>query len=91
MIKELLLNPWYGTIVIFLTQIFMLYLRTLNIVYTTNKNIFGALWSNTLFASAWLISTTIGMNSILTGQWQPMIGFVIGGAIGTYLGMKKNK
>jgi ribosomal protein L30E len=37
MIKELLLNPWYGTIVIFLSQIFMLYLRTLNIVYTTIK------------------------------------------------------
>ncbi len=37
---------------------------------------------------------TIGMNSMLTGQWQPILAFLLGGSIGTYWGMKneiKNK
>jgi len=92
--KELLANPWYAAVLIFITQILMLYLRTINILYTTNNNIFGAIWSNNGVAITWLLSMTIGMNSVLTGQWQPITAFLIGGSIGTYWGMKndiKNK
>ena len=92
--KELLANPWYAAVLIFITQILMLYLRTINILYTTNNNIFGAIWSNNGVAITWLLSMTIGLNSVLTGQWQPITAFLIGGSIGTYWGMKndiKNK
>lgn len=66
----------------------MLYLRTINILYTTKKNIFGAIWSNNGVAITWLLSMTIGMNSMLTGQWQPIIAFLLGGTIGTYWGLR---
>lgn len=89
MIKELLSNPWYAAVIIFITQILMLYLRTINIIYTTKRNVFGAIWSNNGVAITWLLSMTIGMNSMLSGQWQPIAGFLLGGSLGTYWGIKK--
>ena len=89
MLKELLLNPWYASIIVFVTQILMLYLRTINIIYTTERNMVGAVWSNNGVALTWLISMTIGMHSMVSGDWQPIIGFLLGGTIGTYWGLKK--
>ena len=86
-LKELILNPWHAAIIVFFTQILMLYLRTINIIYTTNHNIFGAIWSNNGVAITWLLSMTIGMNSVLSGDIQPIIGFLLGGSIGTYWGL----
>jgi len=87
-IRELILNPWHASIIVFFTQILMLYLRTINIIYTTNHNIFGAIWSNNGVAITWLLSMTIGMNSMLSGHIQPIIGFLLGGSIGTYWGLR---
>ena len=88
MFKEFLSNPWYAAIVVFITQILMMYLRTINIIYTTKGNIFGAIWSNNGVAITWLLSMTIGMNSMLEGQWQPITAFLLGGSAGTYWGIK---
>ena len=92
--KELLANPWYSAVLVFFTQILMLYFRTVNIFYTTQTNIFGAIWSNNANAVMWLLSMTIGMNSMLNGQWQPILAYMIGGSLGTYWGIlheSKNK
>ena len=86
--KELLLNPWYAAIIVFFTQILMLYFRTINIYYTTQQNMFGSIWSNNANGIAWLLSMTIGMNSMLNGQWQPILSYLIGGTVGTYWGIK---
>lgn len=88
-VKHLLANPWYGAIVVLITQILVLYLRTINIVYTTKNDIIGSIWSNNANTIMFLISTTIGMNSILTGQWQPIVTYIIGSSIGTYWGIKQ--
>lgn len=87
--QELLKNPWYAALVIFITQILMLYLRTINIIYTTKKNMFGAIWSNNGVAITWLLSMTIGMHSMISGQWQPILAFLVGGTIGTYWGIRR--
>lgn len=89
--KELLLNPWYAAIIVFFTQILMLYFRTINIFYTTQQNMFGAIWSNNANGISWLLSMTIGMNSMLNGQWQPIVAYLIGGSVGTYWGIKREK
>ncbi len=88
-LKELLINPWYAAIVVFFTQILMLYFRTINIFYTTNKKVFASIWSNNANTVMFLISTTIGMNSVLKGQWFPLITYILGGSIGTYWGIKE--
>jgi len=93
--KEWLTNPYYSSIIVFITQICLLYLRTINVVYTTELNIIGAMWSNSLFAIAWLLSTSIGLNALLNANILPLIAFLVGGSFGTYLGLinevKKDK
>ena len=90
-VKEILVNPLYASIVIFVTQILMSCFRTLNIILTTEDNLWGAVITNNAVSITWLLSMTIGLNSMLTGQWQPIIVFLIGGTIGTYIGIKIDK
>ena len=90
-LKEILENPWVASLVVFTVQILMLYMRTKNITYTINRNIFGAIWTNNAFACAWLFSTTIGLHSMVSGEWQPIVAFLLGGSLGTYWGILKDK
>lgn len=89
--QEFLANPWYAAILVFFTQILMLYFRTINIYYTTHQNIFGSIWSNNANAIAWLLSITIGMNSMINGQIIPIIAYLVGGSLGTYFGIKQEQ
>jgi len=40
-------------------------------------------------AIAWLVSIAVGTTSIMNGNIIPIFMFIIGGTIGTYLGIKK--
>ena len=48
-----------------------------------------ALISSIWLSFTWLISMAIGLNSLLTGDWLPVVAFLIGNALGTYYGMKR--
>lgn len=89
MFKDLLVNPWYAAILAFVTQIAFLYFRTLNVFYTIQRNMFGAIWTNNMLSISWLLSMSIGINSMIIGDWQPITAFLLGGSIGTYWGLKK--
>jgi hypothetical protein len=87
--KEIITNPWYASIIVFVTQVIFLYLRTLNVIYTSNRNMWGTILTGNGVSLFWLVSMSIGMNSMLTGSWQPIIAFILGGTLGTYYGIKK--
>lgn len=89
MFKEFLSNPWYAAIVVFITQIIFLYLRTLNVIYTSERKVLGTILTGNGVSVSWLISMSIGLNSMFTGAWQPIVAFLVGGTIGTYWGIKK--
>lgn len=89
MFKEILANPWYAATIVFITQIIFLYLRTLNVLYTSERHVWGTVLTGNGVSISWLISMSIGLNSMLTGDWQPIVAFLIGGTIGTYWGIKK--
>ncbi len=87
--KEIIENPWSASLIVFVTQILFLYLRTINIIYTTERRVWPTILSNTGVSISWLLSVSISTNSMLTGDWQPITAFLIGGAVGSYLGIKK--
>lgn len=92
--NEIINNSWYAAIIVFITQILMLYFRTINIFYTTQSKIFGAIWTGNANAIMWLLSMTIGMTSMVKGNWLPILMYLVGGSFGTYLGIiqeRKNK
>jgi uncharacterized protein YebE (UPF0316 family) len=88
------------TIFVFFTQIVFIYLRTLNVIYTTEGKKHKTAFSGMIMSLIWLASTAIGLNSaieaitsFLNGDTYdlmlifPLIGYVIGGGIGVYIAM----
>jgi uncharacterized protein YebE (UPF0316 family) len=88
--KEILENEWYSSIVVLVTQIAFLYLRTVNVFYTVKHRMLGAILTNVGTSITWIISTSVSMHSAISGSWIPIIAFIVGGVIGTYYGLKKD-
>lgn len=88
MIKDILLNPWNSAIIVFVTQILIFYLRTLNIIYTVERRIWPAILTNSGVNFFGLISMAVGVTSLLSGEWQSIVTLFIGGGLGTYFGMR---
>jgi len=86
--KELIQDPWIASVIIFVTQVVFLYMRTLNVIYTSERRMWGTILTGNGVSLFWLVSMSIGMNSMLTGAWQPIVAFIIGGTLGTYWGIK---
>lgn len=76
-------------LIVFVAQIIFLWLRTLNIKYTATNNLLGAVLSGVGIGLAWMVGIAVGANSVMEGNIFPIIMHIIGGAIGTYLGMRK--
>jgi uncharacterized protein YebE (UPF0316 family) len=86
--EELLTNPWLSAIIVFITQIVFLCFRTLNVQYTAEHKIWPAIFTGNMVGISWLISVSIGVKSIMALEILPIIAFLVGGSIGTYLGFK---
>lgn len=86
---EILSNPYLSALVVLFSQIVFIYLRTINVIYTAERRMVAAILSGNGIGLSWLVSMSIGANSILEGQVLPIIAFLIGGTLGTYWGIKK--
>jgi len=82
-------NQYLSSVIILITQLIFIYLRTLNVIYTSEKRILKSILTGNGIGLAWLISISIGANSIMKGEPLPILAFLIGGSVGTYLGIKK--
>lgn len=87
--QEILNNSYLSALVVLISQIVFIYLRTVNVIYTAERRMLPAILTSNGIALAWLVSMSIGANSILEGQVLPIIAFLIGGTLGTYWGIKK--
>lgn len=87
--QEILNNPYLSALVVLISQIIFIYLRTVNVIYTAERRMLAAILSGNGIGLSWLVSMSIGANSILEGQVLPIIAFLIGGTLGTYWGIKK--
>jgi hypothetical protein len=86
---EILANPYYAALVVLISQIIFIYLRTINVIYTAEMKVKPAIISGMGIGLAWLVSMAIGANSIMKGELLPILSFLIGGALGTYWGIRK--
>lgn len=83
------LEEWQLAAVVFTTQMIFLWFRTLNVVYTSRLQLWPSIFTGLGIATSWLIAVTIGVNAILNLQPLPILGHLLGGAVGTYFGMYK--
>jgi hypothetical protein len=87
--KDILANPYYSALVILISQIIFIYLRTINVIYTSERRLWPTIISGNGIGLAWLVSMSIGANSIMHGEPLPIAAFLVGGTVGSYLGIKK--
>ena len=90
-IKEILDNPYWASIIVFISQLVFIYFRTLNVIYTAERKIWPAILTGNAVGLSILLSFSIGTKSVLNGQPIPIILFLLGGSIGTYWGIKQNE
>lgn len=87
--SEILANPYLSALIVLISQIIFIYLRTINVIYTAERRMVPAIISGNGIGLAWLVSMSIGGNSIMHGEILPIVSFLIGGSLGTYWGIKK--
>jgi hypothetical protein len=88
---EIISNPWYSAMIVLITQIGFIYLRTINVIFTATKKMIPSIVTGMGIGMFWLIGIAIGADAILQLKWQPIIAHLLGGAIGTYYGIKSKR
>ena len=80
----------------FVTQLFFIWFRTLNVRFVARGNIWGAIWTGFIVHITWLIGIAIGTVSIVemvksqdVSYWPVIACSMSAGAIGTYFAMKR--
>lgn len=86
-LKNLTINEM--SVIILISQIIFLWLRTINVRNVAEGNLLGAIVTGNGIAMAWMISIAIGANAMMEGHIMPIVMHLIGGTIGTYMGMRK--
>lgn len=84
------MSQWQLAVIVFMTQMIFLWFRTLNVIYTSEKKLWPSILTGLGIGASWLIAVSIGVNAIMQVQILPVLGHLLGGAIGTYIGMVKN-
>ena len=71
-----------------ISQFVFSFSRTLNVRYTAKDNILMGVITSTLIKLTWLVSSSIGIKSVIDGDIIMCIAYVISGLIGDYLSYK---
>jgi hypothetical protein len=83
-------NQLLSSIVVFLSQVAFIYLRTLNVIFTVERRIWPSVLTGVGIGTVTLVSFAIGVKHFLDGNIIPVILFLTGGAVGTYWGIKQS-
>lgn len=89
--EQYITNPWMSALIVLITQILFIYLRTINVVHISQGKRLEAIISGMGIGIFWLVTMALGANAVLKLQWQPIIAHLIGGAVGTYWGFNNKK
>ena len=85
------LSPEIQSLIVLFSQVVFVYFRTVNVKAVANGNLAIAVLSGNAIGITGLLSMAIGINSIIDGQLLPVLTYLLGGAIGTYLAMKRKR
>jgi hypothetical protein len=70
------------------SQIVFSFSRTLNVRYTAKDMVLMSVITSTAIKFTWLISATIGVNSVIEQDWLTTGLYVVSGLVGDWLSFK---
>ncbi len=89
--KDILTDPILRAVAVFFSQIIFIYLRTINVKQVASGKVLGSIISGNGIAIAWLFTTAIGVTSLINLEYLTIVANLIGGSVGTYIGMKQKR
>ena len=88
------LNIWFQSVIVFAAQLLFVYARTLNVSANANGSRKGVFITGIFVYMTWLLSISLGVNSLIKGQWLVIFAGLAGGLLGADLALtgffKKN-
>ena len=85
------LTPLTLGLIVLVSQVIFLYLRTINVKAVAGGFLWTSIWTGWGIGIAWMIGIAIGANAMMEGQLFPIAMHLVGGTIGTYIGMREKK
>lgn len=74
-----------------LSQLLFSYYRTTNVIHNSKGLILKSIFSGIMVKVTWLVSTYLGVNSLITKDYFMIFLYLASGVLGDYLGLLKNK
>lgn len=78
-------------IILVLSQLLFSYSRTINVIHNSKGLIIPSLISGFVVKVTWLISTYLGVNSLITKDYFSVVLYLLAGVLGDYLALKFRK
>lgn len=78
-------------IILIVSQLVFSYARTVNVIHNSKGLMIPSLISGTIVKITWLISTTLGVNALITNNYLSIILYLLAGMFGDYLALKSRK
>jgi hypothetical protein len=75
-------------LILITSQILFSFSRTLNVRYTAKDKVLMGVITSTAIKLTWLVSASIGVNSVIERDWLTVSIYVISGVVGDYLSFK---
>lgn len=82
-------NFWTQAFIISITQFIFIYYRTVNVNANIEKNRWKLFWSGTIVHITWLLSTAIGVNAIIKGNYMLVLFSLLSGLLGADMGLRE--
>ena len=75
-------------VVLVLSQLVFSYARTVNVIHNSRSLMIPSLISGTVVKISWLVSTYLGVNSLVTKDYLSVFLYLLAGVLGDYLAIK---
>lgn len=78
-------------IILVISQLVFSYARTVNVIHNSRSLMIPSLISGTVVKITWLVSTYLGVNSLITKDYFSVFLYLLAGVLGDYLAIKFRK
>ncbi len=78
----------WDIIYIILSQFGFAFFRTLNVKYTADGKLLGAMVTGGMVNILWITTTAFGIQALTDRNWVGAIAYLLGGQIGVFYGMQ---
>ena len=79
------------SVIVLVTQVIFMYLRAINVKAIASDKMWPAIWTQLVIGATFMTGMTVATNAAMEGNLLPIIAYLVGGVIGTWIAMRKKR